>query len=64
VARGAAVVWSKKSLRTTILTEFPGNLRSKNRIQKKLKLPWKLKATTATLRVCLQSIFSLRENNW
>lgn len=58
------MVWSRISFLITIPAEFPGNLRSRNRIQKKLKLPWKLNAMTATLRVCLQSIFSLRERHW
>lgn len=44
--------------------DLPGNLLSRNRIQKKLKLPWKLNATTATFRVRLQSTSSLRANHW
>lgn len=58
------MVWSRNSFLITIPAELPGNLRSKNRIQKKLKLPWKLNATTATFRVCLQSIFSRCEIHW
>lgn len=56
MARGKDMVWSMASLRNTVLTELPGSLRSKKRIQKKLKLPLKQKATTATFLVRLQSI--------
>lgn len=58
------MVWSRNSFLITIPAEFPGNLRSRNRIQKKLKLPWKLNAIKATFRVCLQSMVSVRANRW
>lgn len=57
MARGKEMVWSIRSFRNTVLTELPGSLRSKKRIQKKLKLPLKQKATIATFLVRLQSIF-------
>lgn len=58
MARGKDRVWSRASFLNTALTELPGSLRSKKRIQKKLKLPLKQKATIATFLVRLQSIFS------
>lgn len=57
MARGKDMVWSMASFLNTVLTELPGSLRSKKRIQKKLKLPLKQKATIATFLVRLQSIF-------
>lgn len=57
MARGKDMVWSMASFRNTVLTELPGSLRSKKRIQKKLKLPLKQKATIATSLVRLQSTF-------
>ncbi|TNN57986.1 hypothetical protein EYF80_031810 [Liparis tanakae] len=59
------MLWSMSSFLNTILTEFPGNLRSRKRIQKKLKFPWNVNATTATFRVCRQSSSSVvRDNRW
>lgn len=57
MAKGKDMVWSMASFRNTVLMELPGSLRSKKRIQKKLKLPLKQKATIATFLVRLQSIF-------
>lgn len=56
MARGKEMVWSMTSFCNTVLTDFPGCLRSKKRIQKKLKLPLKQKATMATFLVRFQSI--------
>lgn len=57
MARGKDMLWSMASFLNTVFIEVPGSLRSKKRIQKKLKLPLKQKATIATFLVRLQSIF-------